>query len=50
VTSGNFSPTLGHGIALAYVSPPIDAEAPVEVEIRGAWQPAQIEELPFIPR
>ena len=50
VTSGNFSPTLGHGIALAYVSPPIDSDAPVEIEIRGAWQPAQIEDLPFISR
>jgi aminomethyltransferase len=50
VTSGNFSPTLGHGIALAYLSPPPDAEDAVEVEIRGTWQPAQIEKLPFIPR
>ena len=50
VTSGNFSPTLGHGIALAYISPPIEGDAPVEVEIRGTWQPAQIEKLPFVPR
>ena len=50
VTSGNFSPTRGHGIALAYVSPPVDRDTPVEVEIRGSWQPAQIEELPFIAR
>ena len=50
VTSGNFSPTLGHGIALAYVSPPLEGDVPVEVEIRGTWQPAQIEKLPFIPR
>ena len=50
VTSGNFSPTLGHGVALAYVSPPIHGDEPVEVEVRGTWQPAQIEELPFIPR
>jgi len=50
VTSGNFSPTLGHGIALAYVSPPIDGDAPAEVDIRGTWHPAQIEKLPFIPR
>lgn len=50
VTSGNFSPTLGHGIALAYMSPPIEEDARVEVEIRGIWQSAQIEKLPFIPR
>ena len=50
VTSGNDSPTLGHGIALASMSPPIEGDAAVEVEIRGTWQPAQIEKLPFIPR
>jgi aminomethyltransferase len=50
VASGNFSPVLGHGIALAYVSPPIKGEPPVEVEIRSTWHPAQIEKLPFIPR
>jgi aminomethyltransferase len=49
VTSGNFSPTLGHGIALAYVAPPIDTADPVEVEIRGIWHPVRIEELPFLP-
>jgi aminomethyltransferase len=50
VTSGNYSPTAGHGIALAYVSPPIQGDDSIEVEIRGTWRPAQIEKLPFIPR
>ena len=50
VTSGNFSPTLGHGVALAYLSPPIDATAEVEIEIRGEWVPATVEKLPFIPQ
>lgn len=50
VTSGNFSPTLEHGIGLASMSPPIEGDAAVEVEIRGTWQPVQIEKLPFIPR
>lgn len=52
VTSGNFSPTLGHSIALAYVSPPIDptSDAAAEVEIRGMWHAARTTSLPFIPR
>jgi aminomethyltransferase len=50
VTSGNFSPTLGHGIALAYLSPPLVASAEAEVEIRGEWVPATVETLPFIPQ
>jgi len=50
ITSGNFSPTLGHGIALAYLSPPVEGTPDVEIEIRGEWVPATIETLPFIPQ
>lgn len=50
VTSGNFSPTLEHGIGLAYVSPPpADADS-VTVEIRGKAVPAQLTTPPFIER
>ncbi len=48
VTSGNFSPTLGHGIALAYLSPPVADPGDVEVEIRETWHPATITALPFV--
>ncbi|GMQ84888.1 MAG: glycine cleavage system aminomethyltransferase GcvT [Acidimicrobiia bacterium] len=48
VTSGNFSPTLGHGIGMGYLAPPIEPGAPIEVEIRGAWVPAQQVDPPFI--
>jgi len=34
VTSGNFSPMLGHGIALAFVPPDVKEGAPVAVEVR----------------
>jgi aminomethyltransferase len=34
VTSGNFSPTLGHGIALAFLPPDIEDGTPVQIEIR----------------
>jgi len=45
VTSGSFSPTLGRSIALARV-PATDA-ADAQVQIRGAWVPAQIVRPPF---
>ena len=50
VSSGNFSPTLGHGIGLAYLTPPADDADTVEVEIRGRWIPAAVESLPFLRR
>jgi aminomethyltransferase len=43
VTSGNFSPTLQHGIGMAYLSgPPDDDLVELEVEIRGSWHTAEI--------
>jgi aminomethyltransferase len=50
VTSGNFSPTLGHGIGLAYVDGPLGDDSPMTVTIRGAEVPATIVALPFIER
>ncbi len=50
VTSGNFSPTLGHGIGLAYVDPPPRDDSPMTVTIRGTEVPATIVTLPFIER
>lgn len=49
VASGNFSPVLGCGIGMGYVAPPADA-GDVEVDIRGAWHPAERVEPPFIER
>ena len=50
VTSGNFSPTLGHGIGMGYLTPPPDADVPIEVEIRDEWVPAARVDPPFIHR
>jgi aminomethyltransferase len=50
VASGNFSPVLGKGIGLGYLAPPADAETPIEIEIRGRWEPASRVRLPFIRR
>jgi len=50
VTSGNFSPTLKHGIGLAYVAPPPTDEAPVTVTIRGTDVAAKQATLPFLEK
>lgn len=48
VTSGNFSPVLGRGIGMGYVSPPPGAVAKAEVEIRGEWVEAEVVIPPFV--
>jgi aminomethyltransferase len=51
VTSGGFSPTLGKGIALAYL--PVEAAvvgAPVQVAVRGQLHPATLAKTPFYRR
>ncbi len=51
VTSGAFSPTLGHGIALALLPPDLDEGAAVEVEVReGQRLPGRVVPLPFVRR
>lgn len=52
VTSGSFSPLLGHGIAMAYLTP-ADAFEPgteVEIDIRGRPAPARVVTMPFVGR
>ena len=50
VTSGGFSPTLGHPIALAYVDAAQSAPGTVlEAEVRGKRLPARVVPLPFVP-
>jgi aminomethyltransferase len=51
VTSGNFSPTLGRGIALGFV--PAAAAEPgtmLEVDVRGRRLPVTVTRPPFVPR
>jgi aminomethyltransferase len=50
VTSGNFSPTLGHGIALAFVPPSTADGDTVVVDVRGRDVPAVVTKLPFVRR
>jgi aminomethyltransferase len=49
VASGNFSPVLGCGIGMGYVSPPTDS-LHVAVDIRGNWHDAARVDPPFIER
>jgi aminomethyltransferase len=50
VTSGNFSPTLGHGIALGFVPPSVGVGTPVEIDVRGTPLPAAVVDTPFVRR
>jgi aminomethyltransferase len=52
VTSGTFSPLLGAGIALAYLSPAdaFDPGTDVEVDIRGRRAPARVVSTPLVKR
>jgi aminomethyltransferase len=50
VTSGNFSPTLGHGIALAFLPPHVEPGVAVTVDNRGRDLPAVVVKPPFLPR
>jgi len=49
VTSGAFSPTLGHPIAMGYVAPDVaTAGTPVTFQIRGKPHPGHVASLPFV--
>ena len=48
VTSGNFSPCLEHGIALAFLPPDVEDGTPVVVDIRGRPAPAMVARPPFV--
>jgi aminomethyltransferase len=47
VTSGNFSPTLGHGIALAFLPPDVEEGTEVAIDVRGTEVPAKVVSTPF---
>ncbi len=49
VSSGNFSPTLGYGVGMGYMAPPV-AEGPIEIDMRGTWTPATVAKPPFLQK
>ena len=50
LTSGGFSPSLGHPIAMAYVEVALAAPGTaLEIEVRGKRLPARVVAMPFVP-
>ena len=50
VTSGGFSPTLGHPIAMALVDAAHSADGTeLEIDVRGKRLPARVAPMPFVP-
>lgn len=49
-TSGNFSPVLGHGIALAFLPPDIADGTDVGIDVRGSVLPATVVPTPFVAK
>ena len=50
VTSGNFSPELGHGVALAFLPPESVEGDELTIDARGTELSAQVVSLPFVDR
>lgn len=50
ISSGNFSPTLGHGIALAFVDPSVQIGDQLAIDVRGQSVPATCVALPFVTK
>ena len=50
VTSGNFSPILGHGIGLAFVPPEVGPGGVVELDARGRRVAARVVTTPFVSK
>jgi aminomethyltransferase len=48
VTSGNFSPVLERGIALAFCRPDVTEGDAVTIDVRGRPMPATVVKLPFV--
>ena len=47
-TSGNFSPVLGHGIALAFLPPTVEEGTAVEIDLRGSALAGTVVPTPFV--
>ena len=48
VTSGNFSPELGHGIALGFLPPESTVGDVFEIDVRGTMLEARVVKTPFV--
>ena len=50
VTSGNFSPVLEHGIAMAFLPPTIEDGCAVTIDVRGTVLPGRVVPMPFVAK
>lgn len=50
VSSGNFSPTLGHCVAMAFVSEELVPGDGVSLDVRGTLIPAIVTQMPFVAK
>ena len=50
VSSGNFSPTLGHCVALAFVAPTTSVGDTVLLDVRGTQIPGTVVKTPFVAK
>ena len=50
VTSGNFSPVLEHGIALAFLQPDIEEGTAVTIDVRGSMLSGRVVPVPFVAK
>ena len=50
VSSGNFSPTLGHCIAMAFVTQDVTIGSQVTLDVRGTRLPATVCSMPFVEK
>jgi aminomethyltransferase len=48
ITSGTFSPTLKHGVALALLNPLLKIGDTVKIDVRGRVSEAEIVKPPFV--
>lgn len=48
VSSGNFSPVLEQGIALAFIDRKLEPTTPVTIDVRGTETAAVVHTLPFV--
>ncbi len=50
LTSGNFSPVLGHGIALAFLPPKTEVGTVVAIDVRGSMLEGNVVATPFVAK
>jgi aminomethyltransferase len=50
VSSGNFSPVLEHGVALAFCKPHVATGTQVHIDVRGSLVSGQVVQLPFVSK